>query len=226
MTNWNIQSVEGFVQQLAVGCIAQGYWFYASGLIPDQKDPAAVDEKLAFRYGLRLSRWARARRKQAGWANIRYVRHGHFFVLLATHGRHEFFVCEPFRDVREKPIRFGGYSIGCGRGVDGKWHASVRIHPIEYRKLKAHFLELAAHRNVGNLVQALRRIPFEPYAPVRRQLLNVLRAINRKRETAGLEPIPTQALRLRRHPCRVYAFPATPATESVACGGIDPPQEL
>lgn len=208
MTTWNIQSIEGFVQQLAVGCIAQGYWFYVSGLIPDRKDPTAVDEKLASRYGLRLSRWGRARRKQAGWANLRYVRHGRFFVLLATHGRHEFFVCEPYRDVRERPIRFGGYTIGCGRGVDGRWHASVRIDPIEYRKLKAHFVELAAHRSVENLVQALQRIPFEPYAPVRRQLLNILRAVNRKRAASGFEPVPTEALRLRRRVCRVYQFPS------------------
>ena len=33
-------------------------------------------------------------------------------------------------------------------------------------------------------------LPFEPYAPVRRQLVNILRAVNRERQAAGFEPVP------------------------------------
>lgn len=48
------------------------------------------------------------------------------------------------------------------------------------------------------------RIPFEPYAPVRRQLLNILRAVNRVRQAAGFESVPVSALRLRRRVVRPF----------------------
>src|SRR5262249_52205923 len=62
-------SVEGFVQQLAVSYLVHGYWYYVTGYIPEHKDPRAVDQKLLTRYGIGLSKWSRARRKQAGGAN-------------------------------------------------------------------------------------------------------------------------------------------------------------
>lgn len=97
-----------------------------------------------------------------------------------------------------KPIRFAGYSIGYKRGVDRRWHVSVRIAPDEYLRLKSYLVGLAAHRSVENLIVEFQRIPFEPYAPIRRQLLNILRAVNRARKEAGFEPVPFSALRLRR----------------------------
>src|SRR5437870_4167820 len=81
-------SVEGFVQQLAVSYLGNGYWFYVVGEVPPGKDPRRVDEKLVARYQVDLSKWARARRKRAGLANLQYLRHGRLFVLLATHGMH------------------------------------------------------------------------------------------------------------------------------------------
>ena len=66
-----------------------------------------VDDKLVERYGIGISQWARARRKQAGRANMQYLRHGRFFVLLATHGEHRFFEEEGanVRDVRRRSIK-------------------------------------------------------------------------------------------------------------------------
>jgi hypothetical protein len=121
-------------------------------------------------------------------------------VILASHGEHPFFAGEEgFKDAREEPIRFAGYSISVKRGaVDGRWHPSVRIHPDSYRELRAYFVDRATHRTTEALSHELRRVPFEPYAPVRRQLLNILRAVNRARKTAGLEVVPTSALRLSR----------------------------
>src|SRR5262245_44493132 len=84
-------SVAGFIQQLAVAYVGGGYWYYVTGSVPERKDPRVVDEKLVARYGIGLSKWARARRKQAGWASVQYIRHQRFFVLLATHGKHRFF---------------------------------------------------------------------------------------------------------------------------------------
>lgn len=202
---WETASVEGFVQQLAVSYIGHGYWFYVTGVIPERKDPQQVDEKLLEQYDAGLSKWARARRKRGGLANVHYIRHGRFFVLIASRGEHRFFQDEPnHKDVRRDPIRFGGYSIGYRLGVDRRWHPSVRIHPETYRSLKAHLLSIACHWSVENLIAEFRRIRYEPYAPVRRQLLNLVRAVNRLRESAGFEPAPISALRLGRRVVRPF----------------------
>lgn len=198
-------SVEGFVQQLSVGYVQHGHLFYVAGEVPGNKEPRVVDAKLIARYGLNVSKWARARARAVGRASVRYIRHGRFFVLIATKGRHEFFEREGgVRDIRRHPIRFGGYSISYRRGVDRKWHASVRVAGDEYLRLRAHFLELAVHRSVENLTAEFSRVPFEPYAPVRRQLLNILRAVNKKRKEAGFEPVSVGALRLRRRVVRPF----------------------
>jgi len=198
------QSVEGFVQQLAVAYISRGYWFYVTGRLPEHKDPSSIDRKLIERYGIAASKWQRARRKRAGTANLQYLRHDRFFVILATHGTQRFFQDEPFRDVREDPIRFHGYSIGCGKGTDGRWHASVRIHAEEYKCLKAFFLDLATHRSVEELAREFQLVRFAPFARVRRQMLNILRAVNRVTKEAGFEPVPVTAIRLHRRPVGVF----------------------
>jgi hypothetical protein len=51
------RSVAGFVQQLAVGYIAKGYYFYVSGVIPAGKDPAKTDRKIIEIYGISVSKW-------------------------------------------------------------------------------------------------------------------------------------------------------------------------
>lgn len=189
----------GFLQQLAVAYLGHGYWFYVTGHVPAGKSPEAVDEKLLRKYEVAISKWARARRKRTGLANVHYLRHGRFFVLVASRGRHAFFEGEAhFKDAREEPIRFGGYSVSVKRGVDGRLHPSVRLHPETYRELRAYFVDLATRRPVEVLAGELRRLPFEPYAPVRRQFLNILRALNRARQVAGLEVVPVSALRLSR----------------------------
>lgn len=198
-------SVAGFVQRLAVDLVQHGHWFYVTGEIPQRKDPRAVDAKLVDLYGLNLSKWARARRKDLGQASVRYLRFGRFFVLIATKGTHEFFEAEPnVKDVRRCPIQFAGYSISYHQGVDRRFHVSVRIAAAEYLKLKSFLVGLAAHRSVENLTTEFQRVPFEPYAPVRRQLLNILRAVNRARGAAGFEPVPVSALRLRRRIVRPF----------------------
>ena len=48
------------------------------------------------------------------------------------------------------------------------------------------------------------RIPFARYAPIRRQLLVILRAVNDARARTGYDPVPHVALQLRRTPVKVY----------------------
>ncbi len=199
-------SVEGFVRQLAVAYITHGYWFYVVGTIPECKDPAAVDAKLIERYGIAISKWARCRRKKQDLANMQYLRHERFFVLLATKGRHEFFEREraSIRDVRRKLIKFAGYSIGCRKGQDGRWHASVRIEQERHAELKAALTECGPRLASHWIAQELTNCAFEPYAPVRRQLHAIVRAVNRVRRVAGLAPVSSEWISRRRRLFRPF----------------------
>lgn len=202
-----VTSVEGFVQQLASSYLRHGYWRYVCGVVPEWKNPTLVDEKLTRKYGIAISESTRARRKRAGKANLQYIRHDRFFVILATEGTHPFFELEAgaIRDIRRVPIKFHGYSISYRPGgrtrsgePDPRWHSHVEIERVRYKEIRDHLLELAAHRSVNNLVLEFYRLPFEPYAPVRRQMLNLLRAVNRVRKAAGYEVLPKEVLPLRR----------------------------
>jgi hypothetical protein len=200
-------SVAGFVQQLAVGYIANGYFFYVTGHIPDHKDPVVTDRKIIAQYHLDISRWSRARRKKLGVASVQYLRYGRFFVLIATHGNHPFFAGEEkqVHDIRRRPLYFMGYSIGCRRArAGGAYHASVLIQRALLVGLKVWFERIALLRTVEGLCRELRSIPYEPYAPVRDQLRGLLRAVNRRRKAAGLELVPREALWLRRIPVKPF----------------------
>src|SRR3954454_444745 len=108
-----VATVEGFVQKLAVAYVARGYYFYVTGYVPEGKDPARVDTKLCARYGVELSKWARARRRAAGQASHAYIRYRRFFVLLATHGESPCYIEEAgsVRAARRTPTRFSAYAI-------------------------------------------------------------------------------------------------------------------
>jgi hypothetical protein len=201
-------SLAGFIQELAVSCVAHGYFFYVTGEIPPDKDPVCTDEKIITRYGIGISRWARCRRKRAGLANVRFLRHGPFFVIIATQGEHPFFTDEAgqIHDIRRRPIRFAGYSVGCGKSRrDGSLHVSVRIHREVFSSLKEYFRDIAVHRPAEIIGQGLRALPFEPYAPVRNQLRILLRAVNRRRKAAGLELVPWDAIPRRRVPVKPFS---------------------
>jgi len=195
------QGLEAFIQQLAVSYVARGYWFYVTGRIPERKDARAVDEKLIAKYALDISKQARARRKARGLANMQYLRHDRFFVLLATLGAHEFRVYEEdsIRDIRREPIVHGNYSVGFRGG-----HGSVRIVREEYKRLRAYFEDIATSRHVELLAEELNSLPFAAYAPIRRQVLNLRSAINRKRKEAGFDPVPIEAIKLSRRSVRVF----------------------
>lgn len=188
-------SPRGFIQQLAVAYVSNGYYFYVVGLVPEGKRPEPIDAKLIERYGIEQSKWQRARRKRRGEASVQYLRLGRRFVLLATHGEHIFFELEGdrVRDVRRVPLKLFGYAVGYSGG-----HVRVRIEREVFRNIRAHLLELAPHRSCRGLSDELRRLDFEPYGPVRRQLVQLVRSINRVRRAAGFDPVPLDVLPARR----------------------------
>jgi hypothetical protein len=53
-------------------------------------------------------------------------------------------------------------------------------------------------------LRELRAIPYEPYAPVRKQLLKLLFLINQKRRTAGYTKVPADVFRYRRAIVKVF----------------------
>ena len=212
-------SVTGFVQQLASCYLPHGYWFYVSGFVPAGKDPRAVDAKLLAKYGIGISRQSRARRKAAGIANVHYLRHERQFLLLATHGHHPFFDEEEknIRDARRAPIYIAGYSIRVQQGGylkkaspdslpvrDRRHRVRVQISRRHYQEWKAYLLELATRRSSAALAAQFYQVPFEPYAPVRQQLLNLLRLVNAARRAAGRDRLPPTVLRLRRRIVRPF----------------------
>jgi len=206
-------SVEGFVQQIACCYLRHGYWFYVLGKIPANKSPDMIDEKLIAKYGIAISESTRARRKRAGRSNLQYIRHESAFVILATKGEHPFFQAEAdrIRDIRRVPIRYSGYSISYkpgGRKKDGsnddKWHAHVEIDRQRYLDLRAWFADQALRQSLQRLARQLYEIPIAPYAPVRRQMLMILREINRIRKLAGKQQLPVEVLPLRRRVVRPF----------------------
>lgn len=206
-------SLEGFVQILASNYLPHGYWFYVTGRVPAGKDPNQIDAKLIEKYGIGLSRQQRARRKLQGMANVHYVRYGNFFVILATHGKHPFFAAEQsaVKDIRKHPLQFRGYSLTMRRGgflkkdsgdesptPDGRYRVRVTIGRKAFRNLQADLVDKAAHRAVDTLRWELWNQPFEPYAPIRKQYLMVLRQMNRIRSALGYDRVPTDAIRYQR----------------------------
>jgi hypothetical protein len=213
--HYEATTVGGFVQQLASCYLEHGYWFYVQGTIPESKDLAEVDEKLLTKYQVSISKFQRCRRKQKKIASIQYLRYERTFLLLATHGIHDFFKEESqvIKDVRRVPIQFKGYSIGYHND-----HPTVHLARDTYRNLRAYFLELAVHRSADGIAQEIRKLPYEPYSPVRRQLLYILKAVNKRRQAAGFGPVPSSCLPAKRH---IYR-PFEPQPPCSAGGGHDP----
>jgi hypothetical protein len=217
-------SVEGFIQQLVTNYFGGGFYRYVTGWVPRDKDPRAVDAKLLAKYRIAVSPTERQRRKAAGRANLHYLRHGRFWVICASAaGESEFFEQERdnLRDVREVPLKAFGYSIQVVRGGylrkaleddvprrDGKYRVRVMVQRERLLDLKAYFLDVALRLPADELARSFAGVPFEPYARVRRQLLGLLRSVNRVRKAAGLDVLPAECVRLRKRIVYVFADPA------------------
>jgi len=195
------RNLEAFIQQLAVSHVARGYWWYVTGWIPERKVPDEIDAKLIEKYGIGISKQARSRRKARGLANMHYLRLGRFFVLIATRGAHEFRITEAdsICDIRREPIVHGGYSVGFRGG-----HASVRIARREYKDLRLYFEDIACQKSIDELSAEFNSLPFAMYAPVRRQVLNLRAAVNRRRKESNLRLLPAEAINLSRRNIPVF----------------------
>ena len=135
-------TMEGLIQQVALSYLRHGYWWYVTGLVPERKDVLEVDHNILTKYGIRKDWRYAAHNKSRGLANVQYIRHGRFYVIMATKGLHEFKQREAkrIRDARQpsspiliprlvpipspKPTNkkrkernfFDGYAVGYRRG--------------------------------------------------------------------------------------------------------------
>jgi hypothetical protein len=69
-----------------------------------------------------------------------------------------------------------------------RWKVNIRLDKETYRTLKAHLVELGTrprYRDASRLEEELRQLPYQGYEPVVRQLLAIMRAVNRHRRRAG-----------------------------------------
>jgi hypothetical protein len=132
-------SREGLIQQVAVSYLRHGYWWYVTGTIPDRKAPESVDKNILTKYDIRKDWRVIAERKARGQANLQYIRHGRFFLIMATQGFHEFKEREAkrIRDARKCPILvplanspakvFEGYAVSFRRGGYVRKSADERL---------------------------------------------------------------------------------------------------
>jgi hypothetical protein len=217
---YEVTSLTGYLQRVATHLLPKGYYFFVQGVVPEGKDPAALDAKLLAKYDVAKSEGARRWRKQQGLGNVQYVRYERSWILLATHGYHPIREGEGdnLKDVRRTPIRIGDYSVTVKRGnylkkvsseacalPDGRWRVRVLIAREPYRELCAYFLSIACHRRQEALEQELLHLPYVPYSPVRKQLLKLLRLVNAKRQAAGFGKLPASCLRFKREIVRAFA---------------------
>ena len=230
MTEFNhvATSPQGYVQQIACGWVRNGYCYYVQGVVPHGKSPALLDKKFAERYPIGMKASRRYSRKKRGVLNVAYLRYQRQWILLATPGRHES-TKEGWIDwleaeranirncMRGQPINVFGYSISLVRGDylrkltsgapperDGKRRVRVQISRRGMTRLREHLLGNALSRSEAWFAYQFWTLPYEPYAPVRKQLLSVLRQVNRERERSGLPKISSDVIRYHRQPGRVY----------------------
>jgi len=253
-------SMEGLIQQVALSYLRHGYWWYVTGIAPERKELTEIDHNILSKYDIRKDWRLIAHNKSRGLANLQYIRHGRFYIIMATKGFHEFKDREAkrIRDARQcpiliprfapsptetpstkskkssnkkqrrKPPTFDGYAVSYRRGgylkktpdekfayreamehwkqqtlrgkrlpkpprgtLDPKWHSCVEIERNTRLRLHAYFMEIANRRTADNLAYEFANTGCLPYAPVKRQLVRIIKDVNKARVVAGCsEQIP------------------------------------
>lgn len=196
-------SKAGFIQQVAVALIPNGYYHYVACRIPEHKDPLAVDEKLAERYGFAISKWSRSRLPKHV-ARVQYLRYERFFVLAATEGDHSFFWQEPQReDFRRKALVYDGYAIAA-KECNGKTHGTVRMTLTAKGRLRQEVVGFAAASRRVAAERRLLEADLLMYSGVRAQVLQILWTANQALARRGAPAIELGNAFWRRRQVRIF----------------------
>lgn len=227
----------GFIKQLVLYA-RHGYIYYVKGHVRDGLDSERVDKKILDLYDVRKTDAQRYWKKQQGIANFQYLRFERNWVLMVTPGeRPEQFTEREKNNVRnlereDEPLIVEGYSIRRVMGEyirnrdkpegvkgplrDTKKRVRVQISQAAFRNLTARFLTHARKRSEEWYRMQFYHCGFEPYAPVRKQLLDLLRMVNDARAPHRLPKIKPDCIRYRMNPVKVFEEPnpeAVPAVE-------------
>lgn len=190
-------SVIGLVRHVGLYHVSRGYEFYLTGSVPERKReaPEEVDRSIVDKYRIAMSKYARHRQRRAGAAAVAYYRHGDFWVMLATRGKHRFFEdnAHAIKNLRRQPLVIGGYSIGIKGGK-----LQVELAEKFYREIRGYLVNQALHRSAARLAQEFYELPVEPFGPVQKQLRQILREVNVERKAAGMAKVPGHVI-----PCRL-----------------------
>jgi len=239
-------SMEGLIQQVALSYLRHGYWWYVTGIAPERKEPAEIDHNILIKYDIRKDWRFVAHNKSRGLANLQYIRHGRFYIIMATKGFHEFKDREAkrIRDARKYPIliprftpspgetpskkyrrkaaTFDSYAVSYRRGgylkktpeekvayrqateewkrqallgkrlpkpakgtPDLKWHSCVELERHTRLRVRSYFMEMATRRSSQNLAYEFANTGFIPYHPVKRQLVRMIKDVNKARKLGG-----------------------------------------
>ncbi|MEM7313568.1 MAG: hypothetical protein AAF497_10500 [Planctomycetota bacterium] len=68
---------------------------------------------------------------------------------------------------------------------DPKWHSCVEIERNTWKRLRSYYLEIATRRSADNLAFEFTNSGYVPYAPVKRQLVRIIKDVNKARQVAG-----------------------------------------
>lgn len=213
-------SEAGFIRQI-VNYVRHGYVFYVKGSVREGLDPKRVDEKLLALYDVRKTDDQRYWRKKHGQCNFQYLRFQSTWVLLLTHGEQpDEFAKREAKNVRNlergEPLVAFGYSITRVAGQflksenggepvrDTKKRVRVQIAKPTFRSLKARLLSHARNRSEDWYRLQFYHLGFEPYAPIRKQMLELLRLVNAARSPHGLSKIKPDCTRYRIEPVKVF----------------------
>jgi hypothetical protein len=182
-----ITSKHSLIRYLACNAFPKGYIFYTTSWIPEGKDPVLVDAKLILKHECHLPKQKQYRRRKANIATVKYIRHENLCVLLATHGKGQFFQVEgEIKDAREVPFSYGGYSVSVNR-ESGK--VSVRIHREAMKTLKSFVMEHGHKMPLDYWQSWIRNIPFLPFAGVRDGVFSLLKLLNKNRQSFKKAPL-------------------------------------
>ena len=173
-------------QYLSCNLLPRKYHFYVTFWIPPEKDAVSVDAKMLLTYACHRTKSQNHRKRKAGEATVRYLRLGRMGLLIATAGVSPFFEREDWSDVRERPVCFGGYSIGVHR-PSGK--VSVRLHREGHNRLKKIILKLSCRRSLCWWEKQIWAFPFIPTAGVRDGVFSLLKHLNQCRKLFRKQPV-------------------------------------
>ena len=97
----------------------------------------------------------------------------------------------------------------------------VKITPKQRSKGKirldwrAYFVDRARFCSAERLAQELYVFPYEPYAPVRKQMLSILRLVNKVRRQRGSPRLEPSVIRYRRRIVKPFEVAEEEASEAV-----------